>query len=1125
MFRHHTYKLLIVLIALTAAYLPLAAQDEVSHASHSVLRNGTWYRLAINKSGVYAVTAANVAALEGRHFSQLAIYGTDGAMLSMRNGDPRPDDLQQLHTQVVDYNGNGIFDSDDQLLFYAEGPDVWRWSESKQRYIRAHHTYTDYNYAFLRTDAAQCQRVDTADNVASTAINAAGGLVTIFHEQDEVNAMGTGSLWMGERFTTAAPRRTISLQLPATPVDGTLSLCYAVAATGSSASQMTLTLNNGYIGTLSLNSGKPYMSSLQTMLPCTSSTLDINIAFTGSSNGIGYLDYIEAQAVVPLSFGSSQLSWHNNGTGTPQRYSISGITAGMQVWDVTNPITPKALTIDRGNGSVCAAADTHCSFVAFNRSTLLTPAAVTAVACQDLHGSDNPHMVIVANAAFLGQAQQLASLHSIHDGLNVLVVTPQQVFNEFSGGKQDPIAIRELLRMFYLRHQAYSQQPAPQYLLLLGKAAYDNRNISGHNLPTVVAYTSQESFSTESNSYTTDDMFGFLDNDEEGDAYESLDVSIGRLPAKSVEEARHMVNKIERYMTRADIADSTQSGDWRNSITLLADDADPSSPEDARFAADEERLSQHIAAQYPQFNFDKIFADAYQQQSGAIGSYYPDVNNSLKQRLDRGTLILDYVGHGSPLYLGTERYIEFADIDNYQNRDRLFLFVGSTCSYGQDDRTDQICGAEAMLLAPNAAVAAISAGRRIPHVHSFNRDVCDYALNPSYAIGDALRQAKNANRMSHGICIQLLGDPALHLSLPQQQVVVTAVNGKVVQQGSNDSAEVLSRVVVEGEIRDNAGTLISDFDGTLQVTVLDRVAAARTLANDNEGTEVNFTQQKNVIYRGHTPVAGGRFCYSFVVPRDVQYSYAASKLSHYAHSTDGSNDATGAYNRLFLGGFSDDDGRQVAAPSIRLFMGDSTFRSGGITGENPYIYAILSDTTGINTASCGLGHDIVGTLDGNGNTSVVLNDYYENDPADNHRGFVLYGLSKVTPGRHRLTLRAWNIYNVSSTATIEFVVRSQDSTTLGDFYAAPNPASSSTQLILQCNNTTEVASATITIFDAYGHWYATLSPTMGSHSCAIGPTEWAIPSTLPNGIYFARAIITTNSGDSYVKTTKIAVTR
>lgn len=1124
MLRHHTYIILLSLfLAQAGGTLTATAQTDASHTSHSVLRNGTWYRLTVNRNGVYAVTTADLAALRGCHFSQLAVYGTDGTMLNLVNGATRPDDLQQISAQVVDNDGDGIFDDGDKLLFYAEGPDVWRWDEGYHRYVRSRHIYSNSNYVFLQLDAPLSRPVGNADNVSSS-ISAAGGIVHLYHELDKISPMNTGALWMGERFTSTATLRTVELRLPGAPVDGLVNVCYAMAATGGGTSQFSLVLNSGNTTTLSLNSSSLYKLQ-QATLDCNSSRLNFAITFSGNSSSVGYMDFIDVQATVPLSLGNDQLIWHNATIGGKQRFAIGGTTPDMQIWDITVPASPLALTVDHSTGSVSADISDRSTFVAFNNSTLLSPAAVTAVANQDLHGSTNPHMVIIANPAFIEQARQLASLHSIHDGMEVMVATPQQVFNEFSGGKQDPIAIRELLRMFYLRHKANSQQPTPQYLLLLGKGTYDNRNIGGHNLPIVVAYTSKESFSGESNSYTTDDMFGFLDDGERGDTYETMDVSIGRLPAKNTEEARHLVNKIERYMTRTDLGDSTQTGEWRNSITLLADDADPSDPGDKRFAEDEEKLALRVTAQYPQFNFDKIFADAYRQQSGAIGSYYPDVNNALKQRLDRGTLLLNYVGHGSPLYIGTERYIEFADIDGYQNRDRLFLFVGSTCSYGQDDRTDQICGAEAMLLAPNAAVAAISAGRKIPHVHSFNSDLCNYALSPNYAIGDALRMAKNDNQMSHCVCIKLLGDPALRLSLPHQQVVVTAINGKPVQAGINDSAKVLSRVTVEGEVRDSTGARVNDFNGTLQVTVLDRIAAARTLANDNENTEVDYTQQKNVIFKSSTAVASGRFRYSFVVPRDVQYTYAAAKLSHYAHSNGGSDDACGAYNSLYLGGFSDSEGGEVAAPTIRLFMGDSTFRNGGITGEKPYIYAILSDTAGINTASCGLGHDIVATLDGNGNTSIVLNDFYQNDVADHCRGYVLYGLEDVAPGHHSLTLRAWNIYNVSASATIDFVVRSQDTVLLGDFYAAPNPAGSSTQLVLQCNNTAKIASVVITIFDATGHPCATLYPTTVTHSNTIGPSAWQIPSSLTNGIYFARAIVVYNNGDSHIKTAKIIVTR
>ena len=258
---------------------------------------------------------------------------------------------------------------------------------------------------------------------------------------------------------------------------------------------------------------------------------------------------------------------------------------------------------------------------------------------------------------------------------------------------------------------------------------------------------------------------GYLADNGRGATTETMDVSVGRLPAKNLAEANHMVNKIEGYMTRRDLLEDGGHGDWRNWVALLADDADPGHPDDSAFAHSSEVVANNINRLYPQLNIDKLYADSYHQSSGAIGSYYPDLNNALRQRMNKGCLLLNYIGHGSTSYIGTERYIELSDIDTYSNTDRLPLFVTSTCSYGRFDLPDVVSGAEACLLAPAAAVAVISASRPISHIERFNNDVVTYALNPRNTIGDALRLAKNRTSVSQ--CIGLTGDPALRLSEPR----------------------------------------------------------------------------------------------------------------------------------------------------------------------------------------------------------------------------------------------------------------------------------------------------------------------------------------------------------------------
>ncbi len=1114
-------------------WLTLCATTAIAqshYAAHSLLRNGEWYRLVIAQSGMYAMGVTELPALQGKSIANIALYGRDGSMLPESNGTARPDDLPPIASQVIDNNGNGLFDSEDKVVFYAEGPDVWRYDVTVQTFRRQRHAYDNYNYIYLRCDDPAPTRVTTrSDNPSSNPTDITTYTARTFYEKDEVNTHNSGLIWASERLSSLSPQRTITLKLDGIVPGSEVAVRYGAASVATSSSHITLSLN-GESSSAYFTAGNPYRE-VQASYHSNSTALPFLLTYSSNeSNAAGDLDYIDACATAPLTFRNGSLAFRSTqepGSETGARFVIANAPQQLQVWDVTESdnIFALPLTLDNGSATFCASTDEVREYIAFDGSSYLSPKAVGKVTNQDLHGADNPDMVIVAHPTLQSQAQQLAALHSIHDNLQVLTVTPQQVYNEFSGGKQDPTAIRELMRMFYTRSQSDSSLTAPRYLLLFGKATFDPRNLTNNDLCTVVTYVTRTSFTDDSPSYTTDDYFGYLDSNESGQNYEKMELGIGRLPAKNSDEATLLVKKIEHYLLRSDLADASQRGDWRNYITLLADDADPSQGGDTVFVRSNENVANRINRSYPQYNFDKIYADAYQQQSGAIGSYYPDVNNALRQRLNNGTLLINYIGHGSPQYIGTERYVEFTDISSYSNNERYFFFVSSTCSYGHGDWVDDICGAEALVLAPNAAIAAIAAGRPIPHVEKSNSDICYYALDPQLSIGDALRIAKNNTAMPR--CIMLYGDPALRLALPRNEVVVTAINEKAVQENENDSAEVLSRVTIEGEIRDHNGTLQEDFSGSLFPTVFDRTTSAQTLANDNAGTEMTFAQQNSILYKGVTTVEGGRFRYSFVVPRDVQYQYAPAKLSHYAKNIAG-DDATGQYGNLLLGGFDESIDLSVSRPTIRLFMGDSNFINGGITGENPMLYAILEDSIGINAAGAGLGHDITAVLDNNGNSTIVLNDFYE--PAIDHaqRGYIRYKLEELTPGWHTLTLKAWNIYNYSATASVRFCVRSNDTTSIGAFHCSPNPVATQATLSLELNQQSSVRSVLFRIYDITGRMVTELHPSL-QEEANVAHARWNLKQRngmpIANGIYIAHAIVTTTDGNQLTATTKIIKTK
>ena len=1074
----------------------------------SVLATGAWWRVAVQGTGVYRLTLADVPGLEGANVETIGLYGGSGEMLSLDNNKTSIGDLQPVAIDVHDADGDGLFGSGDWLLFFGEGTDVWRYSAGDRRWEMRRHAYATTNSYYLTTTALEPLRIETA--AAPTADTVMGDYTAVaVVNNDKTNVFRTGQVWVGEKFTVSSTTRSFTLSLPGTATG--ITLRYALANVSSATGQFNVS-TAGFNRTVSITRGDVYKTILEAVSGSAQS-LTFSVKYTPGENAAeGYLDYIEITGTVPLALGGGQTLVRNSRhLGSTAAFRYSG-GSGLRVWEVTKAGGEREMALAGGQW-VDYTTEAR-QYVAFDGSSYLTPVSIDKIANQNLHGAPAADLVVVSHPRFVAQAQRLALLHELLDGLETLVVSDQQVYDEFSGGKPDPVAIRSLLRHMRKEHPGH----APRYLLLFGKATYDPRNLTGHGLPCVVTYETEFSFDDDGGSYCSDDIMGYLDDDETGGSTQGLDVSVGRLPAKDDAEASHMVDKIEGYMMRRDLGDGAAQGSWRNFVALLADDADPSRVGDTIFTHSSEVTAKMINARYPNINVERLYADAYHQQNNAIGSFYPELKHALTRRIDKGCLVLNYIGHGSVHYIGTERYVEPTDIAAYANKGRLPLLVTSTCSYGYYDLVDEVSGAEAFLLADGGAISVISAARPISHIERFNTDVILYALDTANAIGDALRKAKNNTYVSP--CISLIGDPALHLSVPRNVVEVTNIDGHDVETAVDDTATVLSRVTVRGVIRNTAGELVADFDGMVYPTVYDRETQSHTQANDNPGAEVSFCQQKNVLYSGAAPVTGGRFEYSFMVPRDVAYQYAPGKLSHYAVS--GYEHAAGCYQRIYFGGLNEDVVISEIRPTIRLYLGDENFRNGGLTDPSPLLVAHLYDSVGINAFGSGLGHDITAVIDGKPGSLTVLNDFYESDISDSRRGVVRYPLEGIAPGSHTLTLKAWNIWGFSNTATISFRVRGADTLEFSSMTVAPNPAKDYAVIRYETNGAANITSAVLQIFSPQGGMMYSCEPAVAQGSYVVGPVRWDLSQVSP-GMYLARMLVTTDDGETHQSTIKVIV--
>jgi hypothetical protein len=229
-------------------------------------------------------------------------------------------------------------------------------------------------------------------------------------------------------------------------------------------------------------------------------------------------------------------------------------------------------------------------------------------------------------------------------------------------------------------------------------------------------------------------------------------------------------------------------------------------------------------------------------------------------------------------------------------------------------------------------------------------------------IGDIQRLAKMENPGNRNVT--LLGDPSIRLAYPTLKVITEEIK----QDGIvSDTLKALSKVTIKGKVTDKNNVTQSNYNGTVYTTIFDKEKKIYNLVNDVNGNDVSlpdsFLLRKNIIYRGKSSVVNGEFTCSFIVPKDINYQFGIGRLSYYVH--DETSDGNGYDEGVVIGGISTNGLNDQDGPSINLYLNDENFTAGGLTSENPIIYARLADSSGINTVGNGIGHDITALIDNN----------------------------------------------------------------------------------------------------------------------------------------------------------------
>ncbi|MCK0130881.1 type IX secretion system sortase PorU [Flavobacteriaceae bacterium F08102] len=1072
-----------------------------STVKSSVLSSGTWVKFAIDTTGVYKIDrnflrdlGINTNSLDPR---SIRLFGNGGHLLPMLNSTERYDGLQE-NAIFISGEDDGVFDANDYLLFYGIGPHDWNVQPSQPSLSRhENNIYSDLSYYYLTIDNGPGLRITDQPTITEPTNQS----VTTYNdlhlfEEDKTNLFANGQQWFGADLSFInSTTATFNLD----PIDPSAPVHIRVrgVTVSSTNTTMEVALNGSPLMTLNFPALPSNSGNLTLAIPqeeigsafVNTGQLIVTVTFNngGNPSAKAYLDYIEVIGQRKLIANSTQFGFSNFKSATMDpstilEYQIQSANSSSMVWDVTNPLRPEKIQHE-GTGNTLffkSPAGSLKKYRFIHPDDYYRPIRIekAQVPNQNLHALQDIDYVIVTQSFLRSEANRLADYHRTHSGLNVRVIDLDQIYNEFSSGIPDLTAIRDFVRHLYVN--ASSPSKRIKYLCLFGDASYDFKDRIKNNNNIVPAFQSFESFDL-ARSYVTDDYFGMMD-DHEGvlSNNEKQDVATGRFPVSTLAEAKIAVDKTLRYYA------TTSFGDWRNNITVVADDPDLAS----EFVLQKtvERLADTLTKKKPIFNLTKIYADAFVQESSAGGERYPAVNEAINNAIEGGTLLINYFGHGGEDGWANERILEVPQINAWNNENTLPLFITVTCEFSRFDNPLRPTAGEFVFLNPKGGSTSmitttreifISVGQR------FNEILFQKLLGyngEDYTIAEALMAMKNdpsSPKTSQRLFVYYLGDPAMKLAKPQPNIQLTKINGTSINQAT-DSLKALSNITLEGVITDNNNIPLTNFNGVLSATIFDKAVDRITLDNNNFGNTMTFDAIESKIFKGRASVKNGNFTLNFIVPKDIRIAYGKAKISFYAHNQE--MDKSGVNQEITIGGINENAPEDTEGPTIQLFMDDESFVDGGNTSESPHFIALLEDASGLNTSITAVDHDMVAILDGNQANPYILNDFYETDLDDFTKGKIKFPFRNLSSGPHVIEFKCWDTYNNSAEATLNFVVVDNRDLVLSNVLNYPNPFINYTEFWFNHNKPNEPLDVLVQIFTVSGKLIKTISQTVQSEN-------------------------------------------
>lgn len=1020
------------------------------------LASGSWYRVDVEQTGIYRLdrrwfvdAGIDAASIDPR---TIRMFGNGGReRIPELHGD-RPDPLQEIAIEVFG-DDDGSFDEGDFVQFYGQGLSGFAWNESTRRYDHYIHRFDDANSYLLTFGGDAGKRIAGQPSLSESGAHEPQWFTgREFVEEEVTNLMNSGKLWVGKRLVpdagsaaAAVYTRKLHGLVPGQPVRYRMRVASSAEVTNSFSVRADDTpLGVISMGVVDFGSETGDMAKLSSIreftgegnLPDSRSTLTITYNATPAARARGgYVDWVEWQYARRFEPLNDELLFSAPDTTAVIQFVLNGFTTSdIIIYDITDYTDVRRIQNAQISGGTVRfqVRNTEGSprqFLAVAAPALKTAAGAAAVPNSPLQASAGAENLIITHSSLVPAAERLKAHRERggEDFISSMVIPVASIYNEFNSGVTDPTAIRD-----FLAWAMDNWSTPPRYVLFFGDGHFDYRNYTTDE-PILVPVWESENSVNRIASYVSDDFYAQVAGTDR-----RVDLATGRIPVQTLDEANAVVDKIIRYETDPDF------DPWKNRVTFVADDGWTAfrDTDTRQHTEQSEGLARLIPEDMEQ---KKIYIVSYRTEITTQGRSKPDAFAAIIEQMNEGSLVVNYTGHGAhDVWAHEGIFVSDVTIPQLNNTDRLTFVAAATCTFGLYDAPGVRSGTELMLLKPDGgAIGGLSAPRVVFSTENsaFNKEFFQYLLAEGRAedgrakrLGEAIYSSK---QRYYGIPgyekFHLFADPALRLAMPRHRASVDRilVNGVPV---TSDTVQLraLSAVTIEGSVRRPNDAVWSDYNGTLELRLFD--AERRIVVQDTLWNKFTYTMPGGLLYRGQATISSGRFSVDFIVPKDISYENRTGRISMYFDNEE--IDGAGFDTKLRIGGSDSNTDVDTQGPDVALYLDSRAFRSGDETGTDPLLIADLYDESGINTTGLGIGHDIEVWID-DATTGIVLSSYYRGDIDSYQRGKVEYRLRDLAPGAHRMRLRAWDIYNNSTTVETEFVV--VGGLSLQDVANYPNP--------------------------------------------------------------------------------------